>query len=304
MSGICQDRVAVVTGAGRGLGREYALELARQGALVVVNDLGVSLDGSQKDKTPADEVAEEIRSFGGEALVNADDISDWAGAAAVVRAAIDGFGGLDILVNNAGIVRDRMIANMSIDEWDAVIRVHLRGSFAPLRHAASYWRAEAKDGRPRDGRVINTTSGAGLFGNVGQANYSAAKGGIASLTLVAAKELAKYGVTANAVAPSAITRMTASSGDWGDKLAGQDADRVAPLVAWLASPQAADVTGRIFHVRGAVTTVVDGYVKSVRLEREQRWDPAELAVAMKELLAGARPPADLDGEPSSAWLQS
>jgi NAD(P)-dependent dehydrogenase (short-subunit alcohol dehydrogenase family) len=271
---------------------------------VVVNDLGVSLDGAQKLTTPAHLVAEEIRSLGGEALVNADDISDWAGAAAVVRAAIDEFGGLDILVNNAGIVRDRMIANMSIEDWDAVIRVHLRGTFAPLRHAASYWRAESKSGRRRDGRVINTTSGAGLFGNVGQANYSAAKGGIASLTLVAAKELARYGVTANAVAPSAITRMTASSGDWGDKLAGQDADRVAPLVAWLASPLTADVTGRIFHVRGAVTTVVDGYVKSVRLEREQRWDPAELTVAMKELLAGARPPADLDGEPSSAWLQS
>jgi len=152
--------------------------------------------------------------------------------------------------------------------------------------------------------VINTTSGAGLFGNVGQANYSAAKGGIASLTLVAAKELARYGVTANAVAPSAITRMTSSSGDWGEMLAGQDADRVAPLVAWLASPQSADVTGRIFHVRGAVTTVVDGYVKSARLERAERWDPAELAVAMKELLAGTRPPADLNGEPSSLWLEN
>jgi NAD(P)-dependent dehydrogenase (short-subunit alcohol dehydrogenase family) len=206
--GICDDRVVIVTGAARGLGRAHALAFAAEGAKVVVNDLGVELDGTSARSGPAEEVVDEIRDLGGEATANGDDIADWDGAARLVRSAIDAFGDLHVVVNNAGFVRDRMFANVEEDEWDAVVRVHLKGHFAPSRHAAAYWRDQAKAGAPVDARIVNTSSGAGLLGSVGQAAYSAAKAGIATLTLVQAAELGRYGVTSNAIAPSARTRMT------------------------------------------------------------------------------------------------
>jgi len=250
-----EGRTAIVTGAGRGLGRAHALELARHGAKVVVNDYGVSLsgDGAGAATSPADEVVMEIRDLGGDAVANGADVADFEQAAAMVQQAIDSFGGLDILVNNAGFVRDRMLVSTSEEEWDAVIRVHLKGHFAPLRHAGAYWRNEAKEGRQRAARVINTSSGAGLQGSVGQATYSAAKAGIAGLTLVGAQELGRYGVTVNALAPSARTRMT--EGAFAEKMAVpvsgfdvMDPANVAPVVAWLASVEAGDVTGRVIEV--------------------------------------------------------
>ena len=206
--GICDGRVAIVTGGGRGVGRAYALMLASQGAKVVVNDLGASANGVGVDLSPAQEVVNEIVAAGGEAIVNGSDVSNWAEAQAMVQGAVDHFGHLDVLINNAGILRDRMMVNMTEDDWDSVIKVHLKGTFAPAHHAANYWRSESKAGRQRDARIINTSSGSGLFGNIGQANYAAAKGGIASFTLVIARELARIGVTANAIAPRAQTRMT------------------------------------------------------------------------------------------------
>jgi len=201
--GINDGRVAIVTGAGRGIGRGYALELARGGAKVVVNDLGTGIDGRGASEGPAGEVVDTIRSFGGHAVANHDDVSDWEGAGRLIRTALDTFGDLDIVVNNAGVVRDRMLVNMTVDEWDAVIAVHLRGTFAPVRWAATHWRERAKDGLENTARVINTTSAAGLYGNLGQSNYGAAKAGIAAFTIIAAGELARYGVTVNAVAPGA-----------------------------------------------------------------------------------------------------
>ena len=205
---ICEGRVAIVTGAGRGIGRGHAIELARQGARVVVNDLGAEVDGEGASSGPAHEVVEEIHGFGGEAIANGEDVSDFEGAGRLIHCALDTFGGLDVLVNNAGILRDRMLVNMSIEEWDAVIRVHLRGTFAPTRWAAGYWRDRAKAGEVNDARIINTSSSSGIYGNIGQTNYGAAKAGIASFTIIAAKELGRYGVTVNAIAPGARTRMT------------------------------------------------------------------------------------------------
>ena len=212
MSGICEGRVVVVTGGGRGLGRAHALEFARQGASVVVNDLGSEVDGSGATVGPAAEVVAEIETMGGRAVADGSDIADWDGAAALIQRAIDTYGQVDTLVNNAGILRDRMLTNMSVDEWDSVIRVHLRGTFAPTRWAASHWRERAKAGEANDARVINTSSASGLYGNPGQTNYGAAKAGIAAFTLIAAKELVRYGVTVNAIAPGARTRMTAGLG--------------------------------------------------------------------------------------------
>ncbi len=264
MSRICEGRVAIVTGAGRGLGREHALELARQGAKVVVNDLGAAADGVGASADPANEVVALIREMGGEAVPNGDDVADFEGARRMVQQAIDTFGGLDILVNNAGFLRDRMLVNTAEDEWDAVIRVHLKGHFAPLRHASAYWRAEAKEGRTRPARVINTSSGAGLQGSVGQATYSAAKAGIAGLTLVAAHELARYGVTVNALAPAARTRMTEAA--FAETMAApesgfdaMDPSNVSPVVAWLASEDSADVTGRVIEVEGGKICVEEGW---------------------------------------------
>ncbi|MGD9958355.1 SDR family oxidoreductase [Nocardioides sp.] len=297
MNDICTGRVAIVTGGGRGLGRAHALELARQGAKVVVNDLGSELDGTGVSSGPAREVVETIRASGGEAVVNGDDISDWDGAGRVVNTAIETFGGLDILVNNAGIVRDRMLFNMSIDEWDAVIRVHMRGTFAPTRWAAEYWRTRAKEGKSNDARVINTSAPAGLFGGVGQSNYGSAKAAIAAFTLIAAKELARYGVTANAISPGAQTRMTgpglppAAVGAGGfDDMA---AENVSPLVAWLASSESAGVTGRVFNVSGGMINVAEGWRPGPRVDKGARWDAAELGGVLTELVARAAPPVDI-----------
>lgn len=300
MSQICAGRVAIVTGAGRGLGREHALELARQGAKVVVNDLGTTLDGVVEPSGPAHEVVELIRAAGGEAVANGSDVADFEQAGQLVRQAIDAFGGLDILVNNAGFVRDRMLVNTSEEEWDAVIRVHLKGHFAPLRHASEYWRTEAKEGRTPRARVINTSSGAGLQGSVGQSSYSAAKAGIAGLTIVAAQELGRYGVTVNAIAPSARTRMTESAfaeamavpEEGFDKM---DPANVSPLVAWLASDLSAGVTGRVIEIEGGRVCVEEGWRHGPFEDAGRRWDAAELGIALPGLLAAAAVPEPVYG---------
>lgn len=291
--GICDGRVVIVTGAGRGIGRGHALEFARQGARVVVNDLGAELDGSGGSTGPAGEVVDAIRAAGSEAVANGDDVADWGGAQRLVETALDAFGRLDVLVNNAGFLRDRMIVSTSEEEWDAVIRVHLKGHFAPTRFAVAYWRERQKAGETVDGRVINTSSGAGLMGSVGQATYSAAKAGIAALTLVEAAELGRYGVTANAIAPAARTRMTeavfadtmaAPDGDAFDAMAP---DNVAPLVVWLGSAESAGVTGRVFEVEGGIVSVADGWQHGPAVDKGARWDPDELGPVVRKLLAGA-----------------
>ncbi|MBW8486169.1 SDR family oxidoreductase [Actinomadura parmotrematis] len=299
---ICQDRVVVVTGAGRGLGRAHALEFARQGARVVVNDLGVARDGSgEASGGPAGEVVEEIRALGGEAVANGDDIATEAGARAVVAAAVERFGRLDVLVNNAGFLRDRMLVNLAEDEWDAVMRVHLKGHFLPLKHAGAYWRAESKAGRPVDARIVNTSSGAGLLGSVGQGNYSAAKAGIVGLTLVAAAELGRYGVTVNAIAPAARTRMTeevfaqtmaAPAEGAFDAMAPEN---VSPLVVWLGSAESRGITGRVFEAEGGHLCVMDAFRHGPAVDKGARWDPAEIGAAMKELLAQAPAPEPVYG---------
>jgi NAD(P)-dependent dehydrogenase (short-subunit alcohol dehydrogenase family) len=298
--GICEGRVVIVTGAGRGIGREHALELARQGARVVVNDLGATSGGEGADAGPAQEVAAEVRRLGGEAIVDGSDVADFEQAAGIVRAAIDAFGRLDAVVNNAGIVRDRMFANTSVDEWDAVIRVHLRGHFCVSRHACAYWRDRAKAGQPVAARIVNTSSGAGLQGSVGQSNYAAAKAGIAALTLVQAVELARYGVTANAIAPSARTRMTETA--FPDMMRrpergfdAMDPANIAPLVAWLCSEESGDVTGRVFEVEGGKIGVADGWRTGPAIDRGGRWDPVELGDAVREILAKAVPPQKVYG---------
>ncbi|MHC5794843.1 SDR family NAD(P)-dependent oxidoreductase [Lacisediminihabitans sp. FW035] len=292
-------RVAVITGAGRGIGREHALELARNGVAVVVNDLGGSADGVGADATPAQQVVEEILAIGGQAVADGHDISDWEGAKALIQTAISTFGTLDILVNNAGILRDRTLAAMSIDEWDAVIRVHLRGTFAPSHFAAAYWRAKAKEtGQPVGGRLINTSSPSGLYGNFGQANYAAAKAGIAALTIVAAKELASSGVTANAVAPAAATRLTASLMTGEHPELGPD--RIAKLVAWLASPAAHGVTGRVFDIVGSRIGVAEGWHLGPRIDKEGLWTLEELDTAIPALVAEAAPLPEMNGEPLPA----
>jgi NAD(P)-dependent dehydrogenase (short-subunit alcohol dehydrogenase family) len=292
VSRLLEGRVAIVTGAGRGIGRAHALELARHGARVVVNDLGVSLTGEGTGESPADEVVAQIRDGGGEAVANGADVADFAQAAAMVQQAIDTFGGLDILVNNAGFVRDRMLVNTSEEEWDAVIRVHLKGHFAPLRHAAAYWRNEAKEGRARAARVINTSSGAGLQGSIGQTTYSAAKAGIAAMTVVAAVELGRYGVTVNAIAPVARTRMTEGAFDTSAMPAPEDN---APVVAWLAAEEAGDVSGRVIEVEGGQICLEQGWTHGPRADRGRRWDAAEVGEALRGLVAKAPAPEPVYG---------
>jgi NAD(P)-dependent dehydrogenase (short-subunit alcohol dehydrogenase family) len=294
MSGICEGRVVIVTGAGRGIGRAHALEFAKQGAKVVVNDLGSAADGSGSAAGPAAEVVETIRAAGGTALANADDIADWEGARRLLGAAIAAFGRLDVLVNNAGFTRDRMVVGASEEEWDAVIRVHLKGHFAPTRHAAAYWRERVKSGEKVDARIINTSSGAGLLGSVGQGAYSAAKAGIAALTLVEAAELGRYGVTANAIAPAARTRMTEAV--FADMMkrpeTGFDVmapENVSPLVVWLGSEESRDVNGRVFEVSGGVISVAEGWREGPKVDRGARWDPREVGPAVRDLLAQSTP---------------
>ena len=297
--GLVDGRVVIVTGAGRGIGKAHALAFAAEGARVVVNDIGVALDGSASD-SPAQAVVDEIKAAGGEAITNGDDIADWQGARNLVNTTINTFGGLDVLVNNAGFIRDRMLANTSEEEWDAVIRVHLKGHFATLRHAAEYWRGKAKSGDHVDGRVINTSSAAGLQGSVGQGNYSAAKAGIAALTLVAAAELGRYGVTVNAIAPAARTRMTekvfaetmAKPDDGFDTMAPEN---VSPLVVWLGSVESRDVTGKVFEVEGGLIRVAEEWAHGPQVDKGARWDPAELGPVVANLLAKARPPVPVYG---------
>ena len=293
MTKILDGRVAVVTGAGRGIGRAHALELAAQGAAVVVNDFGVSLSGEGEDAaSPAEQVVAEIEAAGGRAVANAADVADFDQAEAMVRQAIDTFGGLDVLVNNAGFVRDRMLVNTSEEEWDAVVRVHLNGHFAPLRHAGAYWRTEAKEGRRREARVINTSSGAGLQGSIGQTTYSAAKAGIAGMTLVAAAELGRYGVTVNAIAPVARTRMTEGAFDTS---AMPDPADNSPVVAWLASVEAGDVTGRVIEIEGGKVTVENGWTHGPAADLGRRWESAEVGDRLRALLAQAPRPEPVYG---------
>ncbi len=299
--GICDGRVVVITGAGRGLGRAHALAFAAEGAKVVVNDLGASLQGEGIDLSPAQEVVNEITAAGGEAIVNGDDISDWDGAGSLVQAAIDTFGGLDVVVNNAGIVRDRMFVNSEQAEWEAVLRVHVLGHAATSRHAAQYWRGKSKAGEAVDARIINTSSGAGLMGSIAQAAYSAAKGAIASLTLVQAAELGRIGVTANALAPSARTRMTEEAfadmmakptdGSWD----AMDPENVSPLVVWLGSSQSAHVTGRFFELEGGVIGIAEGFRHGPRVDKGAKWDPAEIGPVVDDLLAKAETPTPVYG---------
>ncbi|WP_086724750.1 SDR family oxidoreductase [Streptomyces sp. NRRL B-24085] len=303
MTGICDGRVVVVTGAGRGLGRAHALAFAAEGARVVVNDLGVGLDGTPDPDSPAFLVAEEIRAAGGEAVAHGGDIATSDGAASLVRAALEAYGRLDTLVNNAGFLRDRMLVNLDEDDWDAVLRVHLKGHFLPLKHAAAHWRAETKAGRTPVARIVNTSSGAGLLGSVGQGNYSAAKAGIVGLTLVAAAELARYGVQVNAIAPAARTRMTertfaatmAAPADGFDAMAPEN---VSPLVVWLGSAAAAGVTGRVFEAEGGRITVMEGWRPGPSADRAARWTPAEAGEAARKLLGKAETPGPVYGAPA------
>jgi NAD(P)-dependent dehydrogenase (short-subunit alcohol dehydrogenase family) len=302
MAGVCEGRVVVVTGGARGIGRGHALEFARQGAKVVVNDLGGAVDGTGASAEPAKAVVEEIRAMGGEAVANVEDVSDWTGAQRLIDAAVDTFGGLDVLVNNAGILRDRMLVNMTEDEWDDVVRVHLKGTFAPTRWAAAYWRERIKAGETNDARVINTSSASGIYGNPGQTNYGAAKAGIAAFTVIAAKELGRYGVTVNAVAPAAVTRMTEDleMGRQARERKPGDFDvtapeNIAPLVVWLGSAESGGITGRVFNVVGGQISVAEGWHAGPGTDKGDRWEPAELTGTVPELLDKAAPNADMSG---------
>lgn len=288
--GICDGRVVVITGAGRGIGREHALAFAAEGARVVVNDLGVQLDGSGGSAQPAGEVVDLIRAMGGEAVANGDDVSTWEGAARLLATAIESFGAVDTLVCNAGVLRDRMLVNMSEEDWDVVMRVHLRGHFCPLRHVAAYWRSEAKAGRLVRGRVVLTSSGAGLYGNVGQLNYGVAKAGIAAMARIAAAELRRYGVAVNAIAPAARTRMT--EGVFAEMMAppepgtfdAMDPANISPLVVWLGSDEAGDVTGQVFEVSGGMVGVAENWRPGPSRDKGGRWQPSELGPVVRDLL--------------------
>lgn len=288
--GICENRTVIITGAARGLGRAYALAFAAEGANVLVNDIGTSLNGEGRDTSAADGVVEEIRAAGGKAVANYEDITDWDAAGRIVKAALDAFGDLHVVVNNAGIVRDRMFVSATLEEWDATMHVHLRGHFCLARHAVNYWREKQKGGTNPDARIINTSSGAGLQGSIAQAAYATAKGGIAALTLVQAAELGRYGITANALAPSARTRMTEQA--FADKMAteGQSFDvmdpaNIAPAVVWLGSGESADVTGCVFELEGGKIMLEDGWREGPAMDKGARWAPAEVGPAVAELLS-------------------
>ncbi len=300
---LCEGRVAIVTGAGRGIGREHALSLASQGAKVVVNDLGGNIDGSGGDQSPAQQVAEEIKGMGGEAVANGDNVASWEGAQRLVNTAIETFGGLHAVVNNAGILRDRVLINMTEEEWDAVIAVHLKGTFAPSRWAATYWREQSKAGKPVDGRIINTTSVSGIYGNPGQTNYGAAKAGIAAFTNIAALELSRYGVTVNAVAPVALTRMTEGLGpapETDEEREMRSPRWIAPIVTWLASAESAGVTGNVFEASGQTLAIAEGWHRGPRVAPEE--DPTKLGPIVAELLSKARRNAGMDGQ-EGTWPQ-
>ncbi len=296
MAKLCEGRVCIVTGAGRGIGREHSLMLAEHGAKVVVNDLGGTMDGEGASTGPAQEVVDEIVAAGGEAVANVDDISDWEGARRLVDQAVEAFGRLDVLVNNAGILRDRMLVNMSEAEWDAVIKVHLKGTAGPSHWAAAHWRDRSKAGEELDARIINTSSPSGIYGNPGQTNYGAAKAGIAAFTVIAALELERYGVTVNAIAPAALTRMTENlgMGQASEEAKEQMGPRwIAPIVTWLASAEARGVTGRVFDVSGRRLGVAEGW--HIGPAQAPLDDPTRIGPLVEELLASARPDADMSG---------
>jgi NAD(P)-dependent dehydrogenase (short-subunit alcohol dehydrogenase family) len=293
-------KVAIVTGAGRGIGRAHALALARAGARVVVNDLGAALSGEGHDDTPAQQVVQEIEQLGGEAVANDANVADFVQAGGLVRQALDRFGGLDILVNNAGILRDRMLVNMSEQEWDAVINVHLKGHFAPTRHAAAHWRELSKAGVRVRARVVNTSSPSGVFGNVGQTNYGAAKAGIAAFTVIAAQELRRYGVTVNCLAPNARTRMTEETFDVSapdpDEFDPLDPANMSPVVVALCADEAQEITGQVFHVWGGAVNALRGWSADELFRADGRWDAdALLAQLLDRFPEGASPPGMIAG---------
>jgi NAD(P)-dependent dehydrogenase (short-subunit alcohol dehydrogenase family) len=290
--GALDGRVAIITGSGRGLGREHALLFAEEGAKVVINDLGGAIDGSGDDRTAAEQVVDEIKAMGGEAVANADNVADWEGGQRLINTAIETFGDLHILVNNAGILRDRVLVNMSEEEWDAVIHVHLKGHFVPTRFAANYWREQAKAGKTVKANVINTASTSGLLGNPGQTNYGAAKAGIAAFSVIAAMELERYGVRVNAIAPAARTRMTEATPGLGEVVkAPEDASRfdiwdpanVSPMVAYLATENC-PVTGRVFFVQGGKVQNMTPWTMADVIEKDDRWTVAELENEVKKLI--------------------
>ncbi len=302
MSRLCEGRVAVITGAGRGIGREYALMLAEHGAKVVVNDLGTGHDGRGNDSGPANEVVEEIRAMGGEAVANGADVSDFGAARDMIHQAIDTFGTLDILINNAGMLRDRMVFSMSESDWDGVVQVHMKGTFAPVHHAASWWREQTKAGRSFDARIINTSSPSGIFGNVGQTNYGAAKAGIAAFTVIAAMELVRYGITVNCIAPNALTRLTeALMGD--HEVSEEDREArsprwIAPIVTWLCSPEAANVTGRVWVVGDRRLGIAESWALGPHVELDSQ-DPTGLKPVVADLMGKAQLNSDIFGSPAS-----
>jgi NAD(P)-dependent dehydrogenase (short-subunit alcohol dehydrogenase family) len=295
MSPLCEGRVAIVTGAGRGLGREHALMLAAHGARVMVNDVGAGVDGTGRDDSFAARTVADIRAAGGEALGNGEDVSSFEGAKRMIDAALEAFGRLDVVVNNAGILRDRMLVNMTEAEWDAVMAVHLKGTFAPSRHAAAHWRELARTtGEPVKGRIINTTSTSGIYGNVGQTNYGAAKAGIAAFTIIAARELKKFGVTVNAISPSAQTRMTEGLRAITDEQrAARDPKWVSPVVTYLASEASQDITGRVFQAGFGRIAVCEGWRRGA--EAPQVGDPAEAGRLIREMLPRVRRNSGMDG---------
>jgi NAD(P)-dependent dehydrogenase (short-subunit alcohol dehydrogenase family) len=304
MSNLCEGRIAIVTGAGRGIGREHALSLARHGAKVVVNDLGGDMHGTGADLSPAQQVVAEIVDAGGEAVANGDSVADWDGAQRLINTAVETFGDLHVLVNNAGILRDRVLANMTEEEWDAVINVHLKGTFATSRWAVAHWREQAKAGATISGRIINTTSVSGIYGNPGQTNYGAAKAGIAAFTNIAALEVGRYGVTVNAVAPIALTRMTEGLGPAPETDEEQEARAphwIAPIVTWLASEESSGVTGRVFEASGQFLAVAEGWQRGPASDPVD--DPTKIGDVVAKLLADARPNSGVDGQPGT-WPQN
>ena len=296
MAGLCEGRVAIVTGGGRGIGREYCLMLAAEGAKVVVNDLGGSRDGAGADQGPAHDVVAEIKAAGGEAVANGADVSDWEQSKGMIDQAVQAFGKLDVLISNAGILRDRMLVNMTEAEWDAVIKVHLKGTFAPAHHAAAYWRDLNKaTGQPANARIINTSSVSGIYGNIGQTNYGAAKMGIAAFTIIASRELRRYGVTVNAIAPGALTRLTEDLGGpiTEERKRSGDPKWVAPIAVWLASEQSSEVSGRMFEASGGVLAIAEGWHRGPTAEPVQ--DPNLMGPIVAEMMAKARKNAGMNG---------
>ena len=295
MARLCEGRVALVTGAARGVGREHAMGLAKHGAKVVVNDLGAGVDGSVADTTPAQAVVDEIKALGGEAIVNGDDVSSWTGAKNMIDQTIDAFGTIDVVVNNAGILRDRMLVNMTEDEWDAVIQVHLKGTFAPSRHASAYWRQLSKDrGEKVNARIINTSSTSGLYGNIGQTNYGAAKAGIAAFTIIAARELARIGVTVNAISPTAYTRMTDNLREYTEEdIERRDPRWVSPTIVYLSSAAAHDITGRVIQAGNGRVAVCEGWRRGAEIDQID--DAEAIGPMIRDMISNVRKNSGMDG---------